>query len=203
MCVSFCGFFFFFLYFHQYYLFFLTFERRSVPLWVCGHQRTIYQHSGNGSFLLPCGLHDGTQVARYGDSTFTSWAILPAWYCVVVVVVVVLSQESLTLRITYTLLCRFILPRVVCSLSASLPEPIFRTLCFVPAELEARLRQQSLRFVWKSCQEGNGSWLASYLIPYGSLALWDKSVNPSERWFLTHKLGTRKSQWLYNVNCVL
>lgn len=158
---------FFFLYFHQYYLFFLTFERRGMPLWVCGHQRTIYQHSGNGSFLLPCGLHDGTQVARYGDSTFTSWAILPAWYCVVVVVV--LSQESLTLRITYTLLCRSILPRVVCSLSASLPEPIFRTLCFAPAELEARLRQQSLRFVWSPARRGMApGWLPTSFL----MVLW-------------------------------
>lgn len=182
-----------------------------MPLWVCGHQRTIYQCSGNGSFLLPCRLHVETQAARYGDEPLYQLSHLanPAlhfvvvWCCccrLVLLLLLLLSQESLTPRITYSPLQAHSVP--CCLFPTSLFQCRPPELCALPL---LRLRQQFQQFVWKSHQPGNGSWLTSCLAPYVPLALcsWNKSINSSERWFLAHKLGTRKSQWLYNVNCVL
>lgn len=74
---------------------------------VCGHQRSTSQHEETGSFLPLCGIHDGTQVARHDGENLHhlhQLTILPPqlWF-------VCFKQRTVNLRITYSLLCKFIL----------------------------------------------------------------------------------------------
>lgn len=132
-------------------------------------------------------------------SIFISQTILPTWYCFLLFK----SEKS---RSKNNLQSSLQVCSVwCCLLSTPFPQRQPWALCSVPGESEARLRQQSQEFVWKSRQAENSSWLAPHTIPYHFwlFALVISHWTLFEWWFLTSQLGIGKSRWLKNVNCVL